>query len=167
MRRKPSGLPIASFRGFEMPFTSTQRTHMTEGPDGDLRKVVWTTMQLRRWGLRVGIFEGTSLVASAQYGPAQYMAVHEFGSSIHPARPWFRPTLTANEAEYQKILADGMAKAMLGQWTVQEVLARLGIRMQGDLRKAITTAGLVDTGLARLAVRWEVVDAMTLKRTGG
>lgn len=81
--------------------------------------------------------------SSAKYPngtPVAYIAtVHEFGdpASGIPSRSFQRPTVTANQQAWSKLLAAGARKALKGETTARKVLDALGLQVAGDIRTAI------------------------------
>lgn len=119
-----------------------------------------------RFGLKVGIFGGVA--AEDGTSIADYMLFQEFGTSNGvPESAWFRGSLEANKAKYASMMEAEAARIVAGTSKPEHALTRLGVEMANDLKLSITDKGLVDTGAARNAVAFQVLDAATLNRTGG
>lgn len=107
----------------------------------------------------------------------EYAAVNEFGSSDGrvPERPFMRSTFDENKAKYASELKKGVGSILDGSSTLDVVLGRLGLRVQGDIQKKIaegtglpppnapltiarkgSSHTLIDTGRMRQSIDFEV-----------
>jgi len=131
------------------------------GDSRSLRRVLSAVTDAGRVALEVGIFEGAG--ASVEGGPegvspAEYMFFQEFGTSVLEERPWFRTALETHRDKYATALRRGAREILEGKRTREEVLFALGVEVANDLKLSITDFGLVDTGTARNAVTFQVVE---------
>lgn len=65
--------------------------------------------------------------------------IHEFGTSVHPPRPFIMPSFQKNKAEYLKMLAAGVKKDIHSESTRETVLALIGQKVSADMKAFIAT----------------------------
>lgn len=86
---------------------------------------------------RIGWFE------SAKYPdgtPVAYVAaIHEFGTTTIPARPFMRPTLTEKRPAWMKLLENGAREVLRGNQSASAVLELVALKAAGDIRKTIAS----------------------------
>lgn len=68
---------------------------------------------------------------------AQIASFHEFGTSRMPQRAFFRPTLDGNRTVYNAMLAKVLSAILSGRMRLVQGLTLVGMKVQGDVRKAI------------------------------
>ena len=76
-------------------------------------------------------------------GPAtivEYATFNEFGTEHIPARPAIRRTIDENLATYRNLLARLGASILAGAMPLEQALGLVGLKVQGDMRRMITTA---------------------------
>lgn len=131
--------------------------------------------------LRVGFFDHSKYTNGT---PVAYIAtIHEFGypGGGIPARPFFRPTISAQGRNWSRQVAGAIVGALRGQVSLRQAYDQIGALAAGDVRKTIrdlvtpplkagTIAArqrklktvranehpLIDTGTMLQAVTWEV-----------
>lgn len=105
---------------------------------------------------KVGWFEGNKYPDGT---PVAYVAaVQEFGYAEGniPPRPYFRPTIEAEQKKWATIIGDGARKVIKGSMTPHQALDRVGLVAAGDVRAAIaavTTPALAPSTLAARKAR--------------
>lgn len=88
--------------------------------------------------LKVGWFE-TNLYESGT--PVAYVAtIHEFGAQKQgiPPRPFMRPTIIREEANWRKFIAEESKKIVEGTQTVENLFEALGLSISGEIAKTIS-----------------------------
>src|SRR5579859_3473356 len=73
--------------------------------------------------------------------PVAYVAtIQEYGFPAKniPPRPFLRPTILKQQAEWRKIAESGAKAILAGKSSVGNVMEALGLKAAGDVRKAIT-----------------------------
>lgn len=84
--------------------------------------------------LRVGFLEDAKYPGGTSV--ALVAAVHEFGSSRVPPRPFFRPMIAAKKGEWAAGIATQLKR---NDYDVQRTLAIVGMAIKGQLQNAILT----------------------------
>lgn len=134
------------------------------GDSRKLRRVLARVTEGGSKALEVGIYAGAGQSPGGTEGgpegapPALYMLFQEFGTDTVPESPWFRTSLEKNREKYAAALAKGAEAILDEKASADEILFRLGAEVANDLKRSIVEFGLVDTGTARNAVAWQVVD---------
>ncbi len=82
-------------------------------------------------------------------------AVQEFGAPELgiPERPWLRPAITDNRAEYTALNRINLVKLMKGEITYDDALGQLGAMAVGNVVKQIKTADYTPLKASTLAAR--------------
>ena len=77
----------------------------------------------------------------AELTVVEYAAVNEFGSDDGrvPERSFMRSTFDEGKAKYTAELKRGVGSLLDGNGTLDAVLGRLGLRVQGDIQKKLAT----------------------------
>ena len=84
---------------------------------------------------RVGWFPGAKYETGT---PVAYVAaIQEFGSGPIPPRPFFRPTIMAEENNWKQYAAQGAKAVLNGKATAHDVMDGLGERAQEDVKETI------------------------------
>lgn len=100
---------------------------------------------------KVGFF------ASSKYEdgtPVAYVAtIQEFGHPEGgiPARPFIRPTIAREQANWRLLAQSGARAILAGNYTIEQVLEGIGLQAAGDIRKTISeiwTPALADATIA-------------------
>jgi hypothetical protein len=70
--------------------------------------------------------------------PVAYVAaIQEFGHGSIPPRPFFRPTILAEENNWRQLAAQGARAVLKGSLTAHDVMDGLGERAQEDVKETI------------------------------
>lgn len=88
---------------------------------------------------KVGWFEGLQY-KEPPYLPVAYIAaIQEYGSPPQniPPRPFMRPTIMAEEANWRAIAEQGVKAVFKGTATAAQVMEAIGNRAEADIRKTI------------------------------
>lgn len=89
---------------------------------------------------KVGWFEN-SKYPEAPFVPVAYVAtIHEYGYPAKniPARPFMRPTITAQSSAWKEVAKQGSLDVLNGHKTIYNVMETLGLKAAGDIRKTIS-----------------------------
>lgn len=98
---------------------------------------------------------------------------NHFGTSTIPERPFISNAIRDNQSSYKQALTTSAAKIVRGETDTRSVLAKLGIKAQGDIQTEITNLAdppnapstiakkgssnpLIDTGAMRNATTWKI-----------
>lgn len=89
-------------------------------------------------------------------------AVHEYGSVIRgiPPRPFLRTATEDNKASWSKILEQGAKSILAGRSTAYDVMTLLGLKIEGDIKKAIKS-------VTTPALQQSTIDARKRKKANG
>lgn len=88
--------------------------------------------------LQAGWFEGSRY--DAQTPVAYVAAIQEFGSARRsiPPRPFMRPTIANGKDDWKDVVEEGLKEVLAGNLTMKDLLDILGLRVAGEIRKAIS-----------------------------
>jgi hypothetical protein len=84
---------------------------------------------------KVGFFPSAKYEDGTQV--AYVASIQEFGSGPIPPRPFFRPTITAEQANWSNYAAQGAKAVLAGRLTAFQVMDGLGERAQEDVKETI------------------------------
>lgn len=89
--------------------------------------------------LKVGFFDNAKYEDGT---PVAYVAtIQELGhpQGNIPPRPFMRPTVEANSAQWQKTLAGGAKRVTAGKMTVDQMLGQFGMMVAGEVAATIAS----------------------------
>lgn len=125
--------------------------------DRGFRRIVATfNKQKRGSGVVVGIFEGAKNPDSdTPFSVAQYGGVHEFGEpSVNiPQRSFMRSTFDEQKRKYVTRVAKLQGKVIDGKIGIRQMLNKLGILVQGDIKKKLTRGPFIPLSPATIESR--------------
>lgn len=104
----------------------------------DFGKVLIAAKELEKLDLMVGWLE------SARYDDntpvAGIAAVHEFGVPAKgiPPRPFIRPTVSQNQAQWMKLIESGAKAILAGNETAASVMEKIGLLSSSQIKTAIS-----------------------------
>jgi phage gpG-like protein len=152
--------------------------------DREWRRIMRTIGLSNETTVKVGILGTDAKKSHGALSNVALATVHEFGSSDGrvPERSFLRSTFAANRDEYMRLVKLGVRAAFKGKAPIEETLKRIGLRMENDVKKNITTGAgipppnapstiarkgssrpLVDTGQLVGAI----TSAVVVKKRGG
>jgi hypothetical protein len=156
----------------------TARRSTFRDTDRGFNRIAQAIRGLRPTTLRVGVLEPEGGAEADADGAtlAGIAAINEYGSADGhvPERSFLRSTFDAHQTEYGRELAQVIEDAALSGADPEQGLARLGLRIVGDVQEAIASGvgpanapstvarkgsskPLIDTGRLRQSIRSEVV----------
>lgn len=83
----------------------------------------------------------------------QLAQIHEFGAGPIPERSFIRATFAQNKPAYMALLRAGIKAAYLGKADFLVTLRRIGLKMEADMKKRITTGAGIPPPLAPATIR--------------
>jgi hypothetical protein len=101
------------------------------------RKLEGAAEELGKKEVKVGVLEG-AYEGGTPY--AYVAAIQEYGApevSI-PPRPFIRPTIAEHRDQWGEFMADGAARVIAGEATIESVLEPLGADAAGQIQKKIS-----------------------------
>jgi len=99
---------------------------------------------------------------------AQAALTNEFGADhfveefhIHvPARPFMRPAIERYKTDWAKVAEEGIKEMARGDLSPMQIHDRIGLSMQGDIKKEITEPGKLPLSPITLALRKQREDGI-------
>lgn len=81
-----------------------------------------------------------SMYIDGRESVAEVAAQNEFGNPNKniPARPFMRPTIQAEQNNWNKIIEHGSKQVLKGNQNIGDVLETVGLKAAGDIRKTIS-----------------------------
>jgi len=104
---------------------------------------------------------------SAPINVAQIGAVHEFGGGRVPARPWLRPPVDGNRAQYGNIVQRDAGRVLDGTLKVEQLGERLGLKVQADVQKSIVDVEAPPLAEATIAKKAALSPTGAVRVVGG
>lgn len=120
-------------------------------PSPERARLTLAAKELQHLQCKVGFFEGSKYPDGT---PVAYVAaIQEFGyaSGGIPPRPFMRPTIAQEQANWRGLVERGVRGIPAGRRTAAQVMEGLGLQAAGDMRRAIaevTTPALAPSTLA-------------------
>lgn len=106
-------------------------------PSPERARITLASKELAALALKVGWFQGSKYPDGT---PVAYVAaIQEFGYAEGniPPRPFFRPTIEAQQSNWRGLVERGVKGIPSGRRTANQVLEGLGLQAAGDVRAAI------------------------------